>query len=378
MVITDLCVTPVTIGESGRPENNGKPRPHCGNGPGSWRAAVHLLLLLLMIGAGAPLHAAAQDGPLAADLVKDGQPIALDSKPYRDLFKELRERHGYTQKELEKIFGGVTILRRDLELMDHQWESRPWYEYYPRFVTPRAITEGRRQLRRNREVLNRIEKKLGVEREIVVAIWGIESRYGQNKGEFNLFRTLNTMFDAYPRRSNFYREQLVDFLLLCRENGVDPLSVTGSYGGAFGQTQFIPSSFREYAVDFDKDGRRDVWSSVPDVLASIANYLHRYKWTFGAPIYMDIGHELRNDRLNEIYGQGRKGLADWREIMDLQKVDLPAPSESGKLTIVGLEMDVRGTMRYLAGYPNFQAITKWNNSNRYAMAVTELAERLKE
>jgi membrane-bound lytic murein transglycosylase B len=186
------------------------------------------------------------------------------------------------------------------------------------------------------------------------------------------------MFDAYPRRSNFYRGQLINFLLLCRENGVDPLSVTGSYGGAFGQTQFIPSSFREYAVDFDRDGRRDVWSSVPDVLASIANYLRSYKWTFGAPIYVDIGPELRGDKLTEANKKGRKGLIDWREVMAIQKVDLPKSPENRELTIVGLKLDDQGAMRYLAAYPNFQAITKWNNSNRYAMAVAELAEQLKE
>ena len=359
-------------------EHNGKPRTLSGHGLNPCTAAFCLLLLWLLCGSWTPVCALAQEGPLAAELVEDGQPIALDSERYRELFKELREKHGFSRIELEKLFGGVTILKRVLELMDRQWESKPWYDYYPRFITPRAITEGRRQLRRNREVLDRIEKELGVEREIVVAIWGIESRFGQNKGDFNLFRTLNTMFDAYPRRSKFYRDQLVNFLLLCRENGVDPLSVTGSYGGAFGQTQFIPSSFREYAVDFDHDGRRDVWSSVPDVLASIANYLRSYNWTFGAPIYVDIGPELRDDKLKAAYGQGRKGLIDWREVMAIQKVDLPSPPENRALTIVGLELDDQGTMRYLAGYPNFQAITKWNNSNRYAMAVTELAERLKE
>jgi membrane-bound lytic murein transglycosylase B len=343
------------------------------------------LLLAILFGALAPallqatpaIETPAKAAPLAAELVVDGQPIALDSARYRELFTELHNKHGFSRAELDKTFGGVTILKRTLELMDKQWESKPWYEYYPRFITTRNIMEGRKQLRRYQELLDRIEKELGVEREIVVAIWGIESRFGQNRGDFNLFRTLNTMFDAYPRRSDFYRGQLIDFLLLCRENGVDPREVTGSYGGAFGQTQFIPSSFREYAVDFDHDGRRDVWSSVPDVLASIANYLHRYGWSKGSPIYVEIGKELRDEKLTAAYKKGRKGLLGWREVATAQKVALPAPPGGKELTIVGLEQ-TDGGMRYLAGYPNLQAITKWNNSNRYAVAVAQLAEKLKE
>ncbi len=315
--------------------------------------------------------------PLAADLVEDGQLIDLKSPRYLKLFAELQAEQGFSQAELDKLFKDVKILKRPLELMDRQWEARPWHEYYPRFVTSRNINEGRKKLRIYKTLLDRIEKDLGVEREIIVAIWGIESRYGKHKGAFSMFRTLNTMFDAYPRRSDFYRQQLISFLLLCRENKIDPLGITGSYGGAFGQTQFIPSSFREYAVDYDNDNRRDVWSSVPDVLASIANYLHRYKWKFQAPIYMDIGKELKDERLTAAYKKGRKGLLPWQEVAKVQKVPMAPTPDNRKVTIVGLELK-DGTMRYLAGYPNFQAITKWNNSNRYAMAVTELADRFRD
>lgn len=314
---------------------------------------------------------------LAADLVEDGQTIDLDSPRYQKLFAELQVEHKFSRQELEKTFRGVTIRKRVLELMDKQWEARPWYEYYPRFITTRNINEGRKNLKKFKTLLDRIEKDLGVEKEIVVAIWGIESRFGKHKGAFKMFRTLNTMFDAYPRRSKFYRKQLIHYLLLCRENNVDPLSITGSYGGAFGQTQFIPSSFREYAVDYDKDGRRDVWASVPDVLASIANYLHRYKWAFGTPAYQEIGPILKGEELEKAYKKGRKGFVKFQDVEKIQGVTLTPPPGDRDVTIVGLELK-GGGMRYIAGYPNFQAITKWNNSNRYAMAVTELAARLKD
>ncbi|OGR03757.1 MAG: lytic transglycosylase [Deltaproteobacteria bacterium RIFOXYD12_FULL_50_9] len=312
---------------------------------------------------------------LAADLVEDGQQINLTSERYVGILKELQTRYHFSREELDRLFAGVAIQKRVLELMDTQAEAKPYYDYFPRFITDEVVREGREKIKQYREVLDKIEAQMGVEKEIVVAIWGIETRYGKYKGGFNMFRTLNTMFDAYPRRRNFYRQQLIEFLLLCRDNKIDPLSVTGSYGGAFGQTQFIPSSFREYAVDFDGDGRRDVWNSVPDILASIANYLRRYAWVYQAPIYGELGNHLNEESLLAAARQGLQTLLPLKKVKDVQKVDLkPSPGDKG-VVVVELELDDHGGMRYVAGYPNFQAITKWNNSKRYAMAVTELAAR---
>ena len=338
------------------------------------RAFFAAMLLLAFFSMGNTL--VADQKPKAADLVEDGQIIDVSSPRYNGLFKELRLKHKFTQEELDGLFAGVTVRKRVLELMDAQWEAKPYYQYYPRFITWRAVRKGKKLLKKHKALLDRIEEQIGVEREIVVAIWGIESQFGKHKGAFNMFQTLNTMFDAYPRRRNFYRKQLIEFVLLCRENGVDPLSVTGSYGGAFGQTQFIPSSFREYAVDFDGDGKRDVWNSIPDVLASIANYLHKFDWTYGAPVYWELGNELKEPRLEEAYKKGRKGLVPWKMVKEAQNVEMIPPPKNKDVTIVGLELK-GGRMRYVAGYPNFQAINKWNHSNRYAMAVTELAEKFK-
>ena len=324
-----------------------------------------------------PGPAQAKDKVKAADLVKDGQLIDLSSPRYQQLFQELEEKHGFQRPELDQLFAGVAIKRRVLVLMDSQWEAKPYYEYWPRFITPAVIKEGKKKLVEYKEILDRVEKELGVERQTVVAIWAIETRFGKHKGGFDMFQTLNTMFDAYPRRSKFYRKQLIHFLLLCRENNVDPRNVPGSYGGAFGQTQFIPSSFREYAVDFDGDGRRDVWQSEADVLASIANYLRRFGWTFQAPVYVEIGPSLNDQALSKAYKKGRKGRVTAEQVATAQAVTMPAVPKNKKVSIVGLELDKQGAMRYVAGYPNFHAITAWNHSNRYAMAVSELAEKLR-
>ncbi len=340
--------------------------------PGTLLACLLLLPLLLAGPAAVPAWA----GKKAADLVADGQPIDLHQEKYRQLFRELEKKHHFSAKELETIFAGQTISRRVLELMDRQWEARPYYKYAPLFLTPKNIRKGRENLRRYRSLLDRIEQRFGVDREIVVAIWGIETRYGTHQGKFNVLQTLNTLFDAYPRRSKFFRKQLVHFLLLCRENNVDPRTVMGSYAGAFGQTQFIPSSFRAYAVSFDGDSRRDVWNSVPDVLASIANYLKRFGWTLHGPIYADIGHELKDHRLLAARLKGRKGRVPVELVRRVQGLDLPSSPGNRPLSIVGLELAPGSghEMRYIAAYPNFQAITQWNHSNRYAMAVTELAQ----
>jgi len=314
----------------------------------------------------------------AAELVTDGQPINLQSEKYLQLFAELKKKYNFSQAELEGIFVKPLISKRVLELMDRQWEAKAYYKYAPLFLTQNNIANGRKKLTQYRELLDRIEQKFGVDREVIIAIWGIETQYGARQGSFNVFRTLNTLFAAYPRRSHFFRTPLIHFLLLCRENKIDPASVSGSYAGAFGQTQFIPSSFQAYAVSFDGDNKRDTWNSIPDVLASIANYLKNFNWKLNAPIYYELGHELKDQRLISANLKGRRGRVSWKVIQQIQAPRITPSPGNDKLSIVGLELSPgsENKFRYVAGYPNFIAITKWNNSNKYAMAVTELAEAL--
>lgn len=338
------------------------------------------ILLLLFFLIPVPTNLPAETAK-AADLVKNGQPIDLQQEKYQKLFQELQQQHQFSQAELQEIFKGQVIKKRILELMDTQWEAKPYYQYYPLFITRKVVVTGRKKLKKYRELLDKIEQRFQVDREIVIAIWAIETRYGTNLGGFNVLQTLNTLFDAYPRRSVFFRSQLIHFLVLCRENKIDPKTVEGSYAGAFGQTQFIPSSFRSYAVSFDGNEQRDVWNSIPDILASIANYLHAFDWTLHGPMYADIGHTLNDERLTAAKNKGRKGRVSRQLVMEVQQVAIPPSPEDRPLSIVGLELDPKKSknkFRYIAVYPNFQAITQWNHSNRYAMAVTQLAEAFKK
>ncbi|MFT5697635.1 MAG: membrane-bound lytic murein transglycosylase B [Desulforhopalus sp.] len=312
----------------------------------------------------------------AADLVTDKQPININSSKYQKFFSELIDKHEFTQEELNTLFQGITIDKKVLQLMDKQWEGKPYYEYRPLFITPTVINDGKKYLKRYHELFDHIEGVYGVNREVIVAIWAIESRFGSNQGGFNLFRTLNTLFEAYPRRSEFFRKELIHFILLCKANDIDPLEVHGSYAGAFGQAQFMPSSYNAYAVDFDGDSRRDLISSMPDIFASIANYLKTFGWTLDSPVYVEIGNSLRSSQLIATHAKGRTARVDWRYVAKTQDITLPRPPRKGQLSIIGLEQSPQlgEAIRYVAGYPNFQAITEYNHSNKYAMAVSEMAE----
>jgi membrane-bound lytic murein transglycosylase B len=339
-------------------------------------STVFFALLLSQLLGGSCIGAAS---PKAADLVVDGQPIDLSSDRYLQFFQELEEVHDFPKKELQQLFHGLKIDRKVLELMDKQWEAKPYYQYWPLFITPGVIAKGKQSLEQYRLLFDRIESEFGVDREVIVAIWGIESRFGFNQGGFNLFRTLNTLFDKYPRRSDFFRNELINFLILCRTNNIDPLEINGSYAGAFGQAQFMPSSFNEYAVDFDGDNRRDLVHSMEDIFASIAHYLQRFGWILHAPIYAEIGKSLNSELLVKTKEQGRKGMVDWRIVAKTQQVTFVKPPQNGKLSIIELELSSKknADMRYVAGYPNFQAITEYNHSQKYAMTVSEMAEAFK-
>ncbi|MBW1636624.1 MAG: lytic murein transglycosylase [Deltaproteobacteria bacterium] len=322
----------------------------------------------------------AGETPKAALQVTDNQIIDLGSSRYHQLFQELQTRYHFEKEYLHNLFQDVRINRKVLILMDRQWEAKPYYRYKPLFVTPAAIEKGRRELKKYKSLFDKIEKQLGVDREVIVAIWGIESRFGSNMGGFSLFQTFNTLFDAYPRRSDFFRNELIQYLLLCRENNIDPLSINGSYAGAFGQAQFMPSSFNRYAIDFNADSKRDLISSEADIFASIGNYLKEFNWVLHAPIFAEIGTRLKADTLKDAYKRGRKGRVDWRTVAEIQDIKLVPPPDNGQLSIIGLKKSPLwgGGIRFVAGYPNLHAIAEYNHSNKYAMTVAEMAQAFKK
>jgi membrane-bound lytic murein transglycosylase B len=193
---------------------------------------------------------------------------AADDLPgVEDFVDEMVLQYAFDRTELEQLFAEVETQPGILELISRPAEKRkPWYEYRRIFLTPGHIEKGVAFWEDNQRSLARVQEQFGVAPEIIVAILGVETRYGRHTGRYRVIDSLATLAFRYPPRSRFFRQQLAEFLLLAREEDWDPRHLTGSYAGAMGLIQFMPDSFRTYAVDFDQDGRRDIWESPEDAV----------------------------------------------------------------------------------------------------------------
>lgn len=262
-----------------------------------------------------------------------------------------------------------------IELMTRPAERvSPWWEYRQRFLTEERISKGVEFWQQHRAVLERIAAEHGVPPEYLVAIIGVETFYGRITGRFRVLDALATLAFDYPPRSTFFRSELEQFLLLAREEGVDPLTTTGSYAGAMGAPQFMPSSYRRYAVDGSGNKRRDLWQDWEDVIASVANYFREHGWRPGEPVVVparldpDPTFEIdtRNLDPNETLASlSAKGV----------QIDLELPETTPALLVSAEQQDGPA---YRVGFRNFHVITRYNRSARYAMAVHDLAETIAE
>ena len=287
---------------------------------------------------------------------------------------EMVEKHGFERAALETLFGQVEKKQSILDAISRPAEAKPWHEYRPIFLTPSRIDGGVQYWRENRDVLDKAAEKFGVDPRVVVAIIGVETRYGRHAGRYRVADALATLAFDYPPRAKFFRSELEQFLLLTREERVDPLEAKGSYAGAMGHGQFIPSSYREYAVDFDGDGHRDLWHSRYDIIGSVANYLSRHGWQHRAPVAHpgqvsgNDYHAYLDKGLKPATPLGKLRAAGVRVADDLPD-DLPAAL---------LELEGKHGPEYWVGFNNFYVITRYNRSPLYAMAVHQLSEEIEK
>ena len=269
-----------------------------------------------------------------------GQPAA--TTPYaeraevRRFIRDMVERHGFVESELVTLFSRLTRVEPVLTAIATPAEIKVWPDYRAIFINAKRIEAGLAFWKAHQRTLARAEKRYGVPAEIIVAIIGVETSYGRNPGRWRVVEALATLAFDYPPRASFFRSELEHYLLLARDADVDVFSVRGSYAGAIGIPQFMPSSLRRYAVDFDRDGRIDLSRNNADAIGSVGNYLKQHGWRSGQPVQRKAGdaEAAAGERIIDLGSEKRVGLA------------------------------------------NFQALLRYNRSPLYAAAVADLAEAL--
>jgi membrane-bound lytic murein transglycosylase B len=301
-----------------------------------------------------------------------GAQAALDAEQ-RAFVDEMVRKHGYDRAELTRLLEDAQFQDGIITLITRPAEAKPWYEYRAIMVTPERIEQGVEFWQRNADTLRRAEAELGVPPEIVTAILGVETRFGRNTGRHRVLDALFTLGFGYPKRASFFRKELEQFLLMTREEHLDARTLTGSYAGAMGKSQFMPSSFRAYAIDFDGDGRRDLWGSDADAIGSIANYFVRNGWRRGERVALPAsGVDSRHQRFLEAglkpgFTLGELAAAGVRVDTDGLPADTPCSL---------FDLDEENGPAYWAGLQNFFAITRYNRSELYAMAVYQLSREI--
>ncbi|MEX1107340.1 MAG: lytic murein transglycosylase [Dongiaceae bacterium] len=285
-------------------------------------------------------------------------------------FKAEAVANGITPATLDaSLFNVFGPIAKVIELDRTQPESRLTLdEYLAKVISTDRIARGQANLAANRETLDAIGAQFGVQPRFIVALWGIETDYGRVTGNYSVIGSLATL--AYEgRRAEFFREELLHALHIVQEGHIDAYNMIGSWAGAMGQTQFMPSSFRAYAVDYNGDGRRDIWGTLPDVFASIASYLSSFDWradqTWGREVLVPAGMDPNLATLDI-----EKTLPEWQALGVRQLGGAPLPDRP---LMASLLYPGDGPRSFLL-YPNFKTILKWNYSSYFGCAVGYLAD----
>lgn len=291
-----------------------------------------------------------------------------------EFIEEMHQKHSFDREKLRHLFERVEVKQSILDAISRPAEkSKPWYDYRKIFITEQRIQGGVEYWKRHEQALANAEQTYGVPAEIILAILGVETRYGGNVGKYRVVDALSTLAFRYPPRSAFFRSELEHFLLLTREEDKSLLAPIGSYAGAMGLGQFMPSSYRSYAVDFDQDGHRDIWENPVDAIGSIANYLKRHGWIANESIVHRTKFNV--DAPAELIELGYKPSIN-REQLSAVGVSLEeVPVGDDVLALISLTQE-EGEEYWLARQ-NFYSITRYNHSRMYAMAVTQLAQLIR-
>jgi len=293
-------------------------------------------------------------------------------KSVKRFINDMVKTENFNKNDLIQLFKKIKIRKDILKAMSRPAEAKPWYKYQKIFLTDERIQGGVKFWQENEDALKRAQTEYGVPAEIIIAIIGVETKYGHNIGGFHAAEALSTLAFAYKRRATFFQNELKEFLLLSREEGLDPYSIMGSYAGALGEPQFMPSSFRKYAVDYDNDKKRDLINNSVDAIASVANYFNRHGWVTGGPV--TVAADVTGKSYRKVV---KKGIKPSYSVTELEKLGIKAKQEvAGGEQAALIELKLEKGNEYWLGLSNFYVITRYNHSQHYAMAVYQLSQEI--
>ena len=318
---------------------------------------------------------------VAAALALQLASAAADSPGYqhrkevKQFIAEMVKKHGFTRRELNRVFGKAQFQPAIIKAMEQPAETAlaSWHAYRAIFINPQRVEAGVQFWNRNAEPLARAAGEFGVPEEIIVGIIGVETTYGRNIGTYRVIDALSTLAFDYPKRASFFRDELENYLMFTRKAGIDPLRVKGSYAGAIGIPQFMPGSYRRFAVDYDGDGLSDLATSPADAIGSIGNFLKAHGWARGEPVA--FAAEVKGEDWRKLAEAGVTPASRAAELPGLGvKPAVPMPPDTRcaliELETPGQPSDFRVTLQ------NFFVLTRYNRSNLYAAAVLDLATEL--
>jgi membrane-bound lytic murein transglycosylase B len=296
---------------------------------------------------------------------------------YNSEIKEIKSilinKHNINSNYIDTVFQEIKFRKKTLDSMSNAVERKATWERYKKiFITQKRIKEGVAYHKKNYKILQEIEKKYGVPSEVIVAFLGVETNYGKGTGRVKVLDSLATLALQHPRRSKYFKAQLIYFIVLTYQNKLDFNSLYGSYAGAMGAPQFMPESYIKLGVDYNKDGKVDLWNDKYDIYASIANYLVKNGWKKNEAIYSKI--KIKDVYVNDIFKDGDVKTVSI-ENTRLKKILKGNNLNSGKKYLILLS---KKNKEYKLGYKNFKVIMSYNPSTFYAMVVSELSEKISQ
>jgi membrane-bound lytic murein transglycosylase B len=316
---------------------------------------------------------------LSLILILSASCLAQQHPGAEEFAQKAAQEHQLDPQETIALLQDARFKQSIVDAISRPAEAKPWYDYRPIFITEKRIRGGVEFWREYAELIDQAAQRFGVDPQIIVAIIGVETFYGRITGGYRVLDALTTLSFYYPDtgndRSAFFSSELMKFLILGQEEGLPLREVSGSYAGAMGIGQFMPSSYLEYAIDLDGDGRRDLWSSMDDVIGSVANYLHRHGWKPGEIIVTDAN--ARDDAdMSVVSKRNFKAETPVAELA-AKGFDAVEPVDQNLAAAV-LRLEEENGDRFWLSFQNFYVITRYNRSPLYAMAVFELSEAIRE